>query len=100
MTKSHSASYAAAGVNIEAGYEGVRLMKKHVERTFIPGVVSDIGGFGGLFAPNLSGMREPVLVSGTDGVGTKLKLAFLLDCHDTIGIDREKICTYCWTGKE
>ena len=87
MENSHSASYAAAGVNIEAGYEGVRLMKKHVERTFIPGVVSDLGGFGGLFAPDLSGMRDPVLVSGTDGVGTKLELAFLLDRHDTIGID-------------
>ena len=64
MNESHSASYAAAGVNIEAGYEGVRLMRKHVERTMIPGVVSDIGGFGGLFAPDLAGMTEPVLVSG------------------------------------
>ena len=70
MEHSHSASYAAAGVNIEAGYEGVRLMKQHVERTFIPGVVSEIGGFGGLFAPSLEGLREPVLVSGTDGVGS------------------------------
>ncbi len=92
MEKSHSASYAAAGVNIEAGYEGVRLMKKHVERTFIPGVVSDIGGFGGLFAPNIVGMKEPVLVSGTDGVGTKQRIAQLMDRHDTVGIDCVAMC--------
>ena len=92
MENSHSASYAAAGVNIEAGYEGVRLMKKHVERTFIPGVVSDIGGFGGLFAPDLSGMAEPVLVSGTDGVGTKQRIAQLMDRHDTVGIDCVAMC--------
>ena len=92
MTKSHSASYAAAGVNIEAGYEGVRLMKKHVERTFIPGVVSDIGGFGGLFAPNIRDMKEPVLVSGTDGVGTKQRIAQLMDRHDTVGIDCVAMC--------
>ena len=92
MERSHSASYAAAGVDIEAGYEGVRLMREHVARTMIPGVVSDIGGFGGLFAPNLAGMREPVLVSGTDGVGTKLKLAFLMDQHDTVGIDCVAMC--------
>ena len=92
MEKSHSASYAAAGVNIEAGYEGVRLMKKHVERTFIPGVVSDIGGFGGLFAPNFAGMKEPVLVSGTDGVGTKQRIAQLMDRHDTVGIDCVAMC--------
>ena len=92
MTKSHSASYAAAGVNIEAGYEGVRLMKKHVERTFIPGVVSGIGGFGGLFAPELSGMKEPILVSGTDGVGTKQRIAQLMDRHDTVGIDCVAMC--------
>ena len=92
MTKSHSASYAAAGVNIEAGYEGVRLMKKHVERTLIPGVVSDIGGFGGLFAPNIKGMKEPVLVSGTDGVGTKQRIAQLMDRHDTVGIDCVAMC--------
>ena len=92
MNESHSASYAAAGVNIEAGYEGVRLMRKHVERTMIPGVVSDIGGFGGLFAPDLAGMTEPVLVSGTDGVGTKLKLAFMLDKHDSVGIDCVAMC--------
>ena len=90
--ESHSASYAAAGVNIEAGYQGVKLMKKHVERTFIPGVVSDIGGFGGLFAPDLAGMKEPVLVSGTDGVGTKLAIAQLMDKHDTVGEDLVAMC--------
>ena len=92
MENSHSASYAAAGVNIEAGYEGVRLMKSHVERTFIPGVVSGIGGFGGLFAPDLAGMRQPVLVSGTDGVGTKQRIAQLMDRHDTVGIDCVAMC--------
>ena len=92
MSNSHSASYAAAGVNIEAGYEGVRLMKKHVARTMIPGVVSDIGGFGGLFAPDLTGMTDPVLVSGTDGVGTKQRLAQILDRHDTVGIDCVAMC--------
>ena len=92
MENSHSASYAAAGVDIEAGYKGVQLMKKHVARTMIPGVVSGIGGFGGLFAPDLSGMKEPVFVSGTDGVGTKIRLAQLLDKHDTIGIDCVAMC--------
>ena len=92
MEKSHSASYAAAGVNIEAGYEGVRLMKKHVARTMIPGVVSDIGGFGGLFTPDISGMTEPTLVMGTDGVGTKQRIAQLLDKHDTVGIDCVAMC--------
>ena len=92
MENSHSAAYAAAGVDITAGYEGVRLMKPFVERTRIPGVVSGIGGFGGLFAPDLSGMEEPVLVSGTDGVGTKLRMAQLLDKHDTIGIDCVAMC--------
>ena len=92
MERSHSASYAAAGVDIEAGYEGVRLMREHVARTMIPGVVSDIGGFGGLFAPNLAGMREPVLVSGTDGVGTKIRIAQLLGKHDTVGIDCVAMC--------
>ena len=92
MENSHSASYAAAGVKIEAGYEGVRLMRKHVERTFIPGVVSGIGGFGGLFAPALSGMKEPVLVSGTDGVGTKQRIAQLMGVHDTVGIDCVAMC--------
>nr|WP_325211803.1 phosphoribosylformylglycinamidine cyclo-ligase [uncultured Oscillibacter sp.] len=92
MENSHSAAYAAAGVDITAGYEGVRLMKPFVERTKIPGVVSGIGGFGGLFAPDFSGMTEPVLVSGTDGVGTKLRLAQLLGRHDTIGIDCVAMC--------
>ncbi len=92
MENSHSASYAAAGVDIEAGYKGVQLMKQHVARTMIPGVVSGIGGFGGLFAPNLSGIKEPVLVSGTDGVGTKIRLAQLLDKHHTIGIDCVAMC--------
>ena len=92
MSESYSASYAAAGVDIEAGYKGVQLMKKHVARTMIPGVVSGIGGFGGLFAPELSGIKEPVLVSGTDGVGTKIRIAQLLDKHDTIGIDCVAMC--------
>jgi len=92
MSKSYSTAYAEAGVNIEAGYEGVKLMKKHVERTFIPGVVSDIGGFGGLFAPDISGMKQPVLVSGTDGVGTKQRIAQLMDKHDTVGIDCVAMC--------
>ena len=92
MKGSHSAAYAAAGVDIEAGYRGVELMKKHVERTFIPGVVSDIGGFGGLFAPDLAGMKSPVLVSGTDGVGTKQRIAQLLGKHDTVGIDCVAMC--------
>ena len=92
MEKSYSASYAAAGVDITAGYKGVKLMSADVKRTHIPGVVSDIGGFGGLFAPDLTGMTEPVLVSGTDGVGTKLRLAMLLDKHDTIGIDCVAMC--------
>ena len=92
MNNSVSASYAAAGVDIEAGYRGVQLMKEHVARTAIPGVVSGLGGFGGLFAPDLAGMREPVLVSGTDGVGTKLRVAQLMDRHDTIGIDCVAMC--------
>ena len=89
---SRSESYKAAGVDITAGYEAVRLMKGHIARTNIPGVLSGIGGFGGLFAPELAGMKEPVLVSGTDGVGTKLKLAFVLDKHDTVGIDCVAMC--------
>ena len=92
MGISHSEAYAAAGVNIEAGYEGVKLMKKHVQRTMIPGVVSDLGGFGGLFASDLAGMKEPVLVSGTDGVGTKQRIAQLVDKHDTVGIDCVAMC--------
>ena len=92
MENSRSAAYAAAGVDITAGYEGVKLMRDDVKRTRIPGVVSDIGGFGGLFAPNVTGMSEPVLVSGTDGVGTKLRLAELMGKHDTIGIDCVAMC--------
>ena len=92
MQKSHSGSYAAAGVDIEAGYKGVKLMKPYVERTNIPGVVSGIGGFGGLFAPDIKGMEEPILVSGTDGVGTKQRIAQILDKHDTVGIDCVAMC--------
>ena len=90
--RSFSESYRDAGVNIEAGYEGVKLMKKHVQRTMIPGVVSDIGGFGGLFAPDLTGMSEPVLVSGTAGVGTKQRIAQLMNKHDSVGIDCVAMC--------
>ena len=90
--KSFSESYKKAGVDITAGYESVELIKKHVARTKIPGVISGIGGFGGLFAPDFKDMEEPVLISGTDGVGTKIKLAFLLDKHDTIGIDAVAMC--------
>ncbi len=92
MKNSFSESYKAAGVDVTAGYESVKLMKKHVERTNIPGVMDGIGGFGGLFALDLKGIEEPVLVSGTDGVGTKLKLSMLLDKHDTIGIDAVAMC--------
>ncbi len=90
--KSYSESYKAAGVDVTAGYESVRLMKKDVERTKIPGCISGIGGFGGLFGLDLAGYKEPVLVSGTDGVGTKLKIAMLLDKHDTIGVDCVAMC--------
>ena len=89
---SESASYRAAGVDITAGYKAVELMKKHVQRTNTPGVLGGLGGFGGLFQPDLTGMSEPVLVSGTDGVGTKLKIAFLMDKHDTVGIDCVAMC--------
>ena len=92
MSKSHSASYAAAGVDIEAGYKAVELMKTHIARTLTSGVCSDVGGFGGLFELDVTGMEKPVLVSGTDGVGTKLKLAFLMDKHDTVGIDCVAMC--------
>ena len=92
MNSSHSASYAAAGVDIEAGYKAVELMKAHIARTMTSGVVSDIGGFGGLFELDVKGMEKPVLVSGTDGVGTKLKMAFLMDKHDTVGIDCVAMC--------
>lgn len=92
MAKSYSDSYKAAGVDVTAGYESVELMKEHVAKTRIPGVLDSIGGFGGLFAPEVAGMKKPVLVSGTDGVGTKIKLAFLLDKHDTVGIDCVAMC--------
>ena len=90
--ESFSEAYAAAGVDITAGYKSVELMKKHIARTKTPGADTDVGGFGGLFQPDLAGMKEPVLVSGTDGVGTKLKIAFLLNKHDTIGIDCVAMC--------
>ncbi len=90
--KSESESYKAAGVDITAGYKAVELMKSSIARTMTKGVTSDIGGFGGLFTPDLAGMEQPVLVSGTDGVGTKLKIAMLLDKHDTIGIDCVAMC--------
>ena len=92
IENSRSEAYAAAGVDITAGYRAVELMKKHIRRTERPGVCSDVGGFGGLFEPDLSGMEKPVLVSGTDGVGTKLKIAFLMDKHDTVGIDCVAMC--------
>jgi len=92
MENSHSASYAAAGVDVTAGYEAVKRIKPMVESTYIPGVMGTLGGFGGMFAPDISGMKKPVLVSGTDGVGTKLKLAFLMDKHDTVGIDCVAMC--------
>jgi phosphoribosylformylglycinamidine cyclo-ligase len=90
--KSFSESYKAAGVDVTAGYKAVEMMKSHVARTKIPGVVSGIGGFGGLFQPDLNGINTPVFVSGTDGVGTKLRIAFLMDKHDTIGIDCVAMC--------
>ena len=89
---SESASYRAAGVDITAGYKAVELMKKHVQRTNTPGVLGGLGGFGDLVQPDITGMSEPVLVSGTDGVGTKLKIAFLMDRHDTVGIDCVAMC--------
>ena len=90
--KSYSESYKNAGVDITAGYKAVELMKSHIKSTQTPGVFSGIGGFGGLFKPDLTNMTEPVLVSGTDGVGTKLKFAFILDKHDTVGIDCVAMC--------
>ena len=92
MNNSKSDIYAKAGVNLKAGYKSVELIKKHIAKTKIKGVVSDIGGFGGLFELNLKGIKKPVLVSGTDGVGTKLKIAFLMNKHDTIGIDCVAMC--------
>ncbi|MCI7333713.1 MAG: phosphoribosylformylglycinamidine cyclo-ligase [Oscillospiraceae bacterium] len=92
MDNSQSKSYAAAGVDITAGYKAVELMKSHIARTVTPGVCSDVGGFGGLFELDTKGMENPVLVSGTDGVGTKLKLAFLTGRHGTVGIDCVAMC--------
>ncbi len=92
MEKSYSASYAAAGVDITAGYRAVELMKKHIGRTKNEGCLDDVGGFGGCFGLNVAGMEEPVLVSGTDGCGTKVKMAILMGKHDTIGIDAVAMC--------
>ena len=92
IENSRSDAYAAAGVDITAGYQAVELMKRHVARTVTPGVCSDVGGFGGLFELDMTGITKPVLVSGTDGVGTKLKIAFLMDKHDTVGIDCVAMC--------
>jgi len=92
MEKSYSESYAAAGVDITAGYKSVELMKKHIKRTKNEGCLDDVGGFGGCFGLNLAGIEEPVLVSGTDGCGTKVKLAILMNKHDTIGIDAVAMC--------
>ena len=91
-SSSHSEAYAAAGVDITAGYRAVELMKSHIARTMTAGVASDIGGFGGLFELDTAGMERPVLVSGTDGVGTKLRIAQLMDRHDTIGVDCVAMC--------
>ena len=92
ITNSRSESYAAAGVDITAGYRAVELMKQHIAKTMTSGVCSDVGGFGGLFELDVTGMTRPVLVSGTDGVGTKLKIAFLMDKHDTVGVDCVAMC--------
>ncbi|MCL1958448.1 MAG: phosphoribosylformylglycinamidine cyclo-ligase [Spirochaetes bacterium] len=92
MQNSYSESYKAAGVDVTSGYRSVEMIKKHVRRTKIPGVMEEIGGFGGLFALPKIGFNEPVLVSGTDGVGTKLKVAMLMDRHDTVGIDCVAMC--------
>ena len=92
MNNSKSDIYAKAGVNLKAGYKSIELIKKHIAKTNIKGVLSDIGGFGGLFELDLKGIKKPVLVSGTDGVGTKLKIAFLMNKHDTIGIDCVAMC--------
>ena len=92
MNESYSASYAAAGVDITAGYKAVELMKQHVARTMTAGMAENIGGFGGLFQLDTAGMKAPCLVSGTDGVGTKIRIAQLLDKHDTIGIDCVAMC--------
>ena len=90
--KSFSDSYKEAGVDVTAGYKAVELMKSHVAKTMTSGVLSGIGGFGGLFELDMTGITKPVLVGGTDGVGTKLKLAFIMDKHDTVGIDCVAMC--------
>ena len=95
MNNSFSESYKKAGVDVTAGYKSVELMKKHIARTMIPGALSGIGGFGGLFQLDMTGIKTPVLVSGTDGVGTKIKIAFILDKHDTVGIDCVAMCVNC-----
>ena len=92
MEKSFSESYKAAGVDITAGYKAVELMKSHIAKTMVFGNTSDIGGFGGLFELDMTGIETPVLVAGTDGVGTKLRMAFLMDKHDTVGIDCVAMC--------
>ena len=92
MNNSFSESYKKAGVDVTAGYKAVELMKRHIARTALPGCVSGIGGFGGLFELDMTGITKPVLVSGTDGVGTKIKIAFILDKHDTVGIDCVAMC--------
>ena len=92
MEKSFSESYKEAGVDITAGYKAVELMKKHIKRAATVGMLTGIGGFGGLFEPDLSGIRKPILVSGTDGVGTKLKIAFIMDKHNTVGVDCVAMC--------
>lgn len=92
MGISHSEAYAAAGVDIEAGYQGVKMMNRYVQRTLTADVISDLGGFGGLFSLDLHGLERPVLVSGTDGVGTKQRIAQLMDRHDTVGIDCVAMC--------
>ncbi|MDE6797336.1 MAG: phosphoribosylformylglycinamidine cyclo-ligase [Ruminococcus sp.] len=92
MNNSFSKSYEKAGVDVTAGYKAVELMKKHIARTMTAGAISGIGGFGGLFELDMTGISKPVLVSGTDGVGTKIKLAFIMDKHDTVGIDCVAMC--------
>lgn len=92
MNNSFSESYKKAGVDVTAGYKSVELMKKHIARTMLPGCISGIGGFGGLFELDMTGISKPVLVSGTDGVGTKIKIAFIMDKHDTVGIDCVAMC--------
>ncbi|MBE6861383.1 MAG: phosphoribosylformylglycinamidine cyclo-ligase [Ruminococcus sp.] len=92
MMKSYSESYKKAGVDVTAGYKSVELMKAHIAKTMIPGALSGIGGFGGLFELDMTGISKPVLVSGTDGVGTKIKIAFIMDKHDTVGIDCVAMC--------